>query len=39
MRVGTGMQGELNKAESQAMFSAKLFCKQLMFFSLKKHFW
>lgn len=33
--IGTGMQGELNKAESQAVFSARLFSKQAMFFSLK----
>lgn len=35
MLVGAGMQGEPNKTESQAMFSARLFCKQAIFFSLK----
>lgn len=29
------MQGELNRAESQAMYSARLFCKQVMFFFKK----
>lgn len=33
--VGTGMQEEPNKAESHAMFSARLFCKQVMVFFLK----